>query len=63
MDESGDRPGPSLSSRAVARGLSVLDVVVAVALLALLVYLLRMDWQRMPSPPGGSPPPSALAAP
>jgi hypothetical protein len=35
----------------VARGISVLDVVIAVLLLALLVYLVRLDWQRMPTPP------------
>ena len=31
----------------VARGLSLLDVVVVLALLALLVYLVRLDWARV----------------
>jgi hypothetical protein len=32
--------------RAATRGLSLLDLLVTLALLALLVYLVRMDWRR-----------------
>jgi hypothetical protein len=35
----------------VARGVSLLDVLVALALLALLVYLVRLDWLRLSPPP------------
>jgi hypothetical protein len=37
------------------RGLSLLDLIVALALLALLVYLVRLDWRREAgAPPGHS---------
>jgi len=48
--------------RDAQRGLSLLDVLVALALLALFVWLLRMDWagnRRLRE----EPPPTAIAAP
>jgi hypothetical protein len=35
------------------RGLSLLDLIVALALLALLVYLVRLDWRRESAAPAG----------
>jgi len=46
-----------------ARGLGLLDVVVTLALLALLIYALRLDWQRMPGPPTPPTPPTSTATP
>jgi len=37
--------------RAVKRGLTLLDLLVALAFLALLVYLVRLDWPRPPHVP------------
>jgi hypothetical protein len=42
------------------RGVSLLDLVVTIALLALLVYLVRLDWQRQRPEP--SPTPTAHSA-
>ena len=33
------------------RGFSLLDLVVVLALLALLVYAVRLDWRRLPAEP------------
>jgi hypothetical protein len=46
----------------VARGLSVLDLVVVLAVLGLLVWAVRLDWQRSAIPPGATPP-AAVGAP
>jgi hypothetical protein len=35
--------------RPATRALSLLDLVVAIALLALLVYLVRLDWRHPPA--------------
>jgi hypothetical protein len=43
--------------RRAGRGLTLLDVVVTIALLALLVYVVRLDWRRV------APPPAPKAAP
>jgi hypothetical protein len=45
------------------RGLGLLDVVVTIALLALLIYALRLDWQRIPGPPTPPTPPASTATP
>jgi len=47
----------------VARGLGLLDVVVTIALLALLIYALRLDWQRIPGPPTPPTPPAGTTTP
>ena len=47
-------------ARGWTRGVGVLDVVLALALLALLIYVLRLDWRRQeraappPAPPGAT---------
>jgi hypothetical protein len=52
---------------AVARdaesGLSLLDVLVSLALLAFLVWLLRMDWEGRRHPPQEPAPTAIVAAP
>jgi hypothetical protein len=40
--------------RGVSRGLTVLDLLVAVAILALLVWLVRRDWQPPPAVHGAT---------
>jgi hypothetical protein len=37
-----------------AKGLSLLDLLVALALLALLVYLVRLDWRPPPAEPAAA---------
>jgi hypothetical protein len=44
-------------ARGATRGLGVVDVMLALALLALLIYVLRLDWRRHPVPP----PPAATS--
>jgi hypothetical protein len=41
------------------RGLGLLDLVVVLGVLALLVYLVRLDWR--PAGPGAAPPTTTLA--
>jgi hypothetical protein len=48
-------------TRDAESGLSLLDVLVGLALLALFVWLLRMDWAGHRRP-RGEPPPTAIAA-
>ena len=36
--------------RETGRGMGLLDLLVVLALAALLVYLVRLDWRRSPSP-------------
>jgi hypothetical protein len=47
--------------RGAARGLSLLDLVVVLAVLALLVYLTRLDWR--PRRPAAAPPTTTIAPP
>jgi len=41
-----------------ARGLGLFDLMLALAVLALLVYVVRLDWPRRPD---GPPPPASSA--
>jgi hypothetical protein len=49
--------------RFVTRGLSLLDLLVVIVVLGLLVWAVRLDWQRTAAPVAGLPPHSALASP
>ena len=50
-------------ARGWTRGVGLLDVVLALALLALLIYVLRFDWRRLEpaAPPPASPGATAAA--
>jgi hypothetical protein len=45
--------------RRVARGLTLMDLLLTLAVLALLIYVVRLDW----SAPPAAPPPATVAAP
>ena len=48
-------------ARGWTRGVGVLDVVLALALLALLIYVLRFDWRRQERAPSPAPPGATAA--
>lgn len=45
--------------RRVARGLTLMDLLLTLAVLALLIYVVRLDWSAPPTPA----PPAPAAAP